>query len=225
MKRQILLLAVCLLGTAAFAQKPKDAVHEYIEWTDDWVAGANKTDKPHILMIGNSITRGCFPIVEKAFDGRAYVSRICNSKCIGDPALWDDLKLVLKYYKFDVIQFNNGLHGFDYSEETYSKYFRKYLRLIKKYQPQAKLIWATITPTWQKDFSGPSDIIERIKARNRIAMEYISKEGIEVNDLWTTAYAHPEYFKGGDGTHPNKTGWEALGAQTVSVLEKYLPEK
>lgn len=219
MKRFLIMLFICL-SIPSFAQK--EAVYEDIEWTDNWLLGAGKTDKPQILMIGNSITRGCYPTVRDAFEGRAYVSRLCNSKCLGDPGFWDDLKAVLKHHKYDIIQFNNGLHGFGYSEEVYEKNFPKFIKTIKKYQPQAKLIWATSTPTWTPDIKQYSSVIERIKKRNEIALKYINKYGIEVNDLWTTAINHPEYFVGNDGCHPNKEGWKALGSQVVSVMEKYL---
>ena len=218
--KQLILLFIACVCIPAFAQK--EAVYEHIEWTNNWLESAGKTDKPHVLLIGNSIVMGCYPIVKEELGDNAYVSRLCNSKCIGDPALWDDLKLVLKYHRFDVIQFNNGLHGYGYSEETYEQYFPKYLKLIKKYQPQAKLIWVTSTPTWTPDMKQHTDYFERTKIRNKIALKYIIKAGIEVNDIWSTALAHPEYFEGGDGVHPNKDGWKALGSQEAAVIEKYL---
>ena len=44
---------------------------EYIEWSDVWLTGANQTDKPHVLLLGNSITRGYHPKVEKLLEGKA----------------------------------------------------------------------------------------------------------------------------------------------------------
>lgn len=220
--------AAILAVTIAMPVKAERHIErEYIEWSDVWLPGANKTDLPHILIIGNSITRGYTPKVEPAFEGRAYVGRISNSKCLGDPALFDELESVLKHNKFDIIHFNNGLHGAEYSEEEYDKAFPKLIKLLRKYQPDAKLIWATTTPVRQSEgMTGFADFTERVKERNKIAMKHIAKDGnIMVDDLWGTVIDHPEYYAGGDGTHPVDAGWEALAAQVTKVLNQVLEGK
>lgn len=198
---------------------------EYIEWSDVWLTGANQTDKPHVLLLGNSITRGYHPKVEKLLEGKAYVGRLSGSKSVGDPALLDEVAAILKHNHFDVIHFNNGLHGFDYTEEEYAKAFPEYVALLRKYAPDAKLIWATITPVRQgegmKEFA---PITERMKARNAIATEYVKSQGIEVNDLWSLVADHPEYYAGGDGTHPVDAGFDALARQVAKVVEEALPK-
>ena len=50
-----ILLFLCI---PVFAQQK--IAREYIEWSDIWIPGANKTDLPHVLLIGNSITRGYY---------------------------------------------------------------------------------------------------------------------------------------------------------------------
>ena len=52
---------------------PTKIAREYIEWSDIWIPGANKTDLPHVLLIGNSITRGYYGKVEAALKEKAYV--------------------------------------------------------------------------------------------------------------------------------------------------------
>ena len=135
-----------LLSLCIFTYAQKKIAREYIEWSDIWIPGANKTDLPHVLLIGNSITRGYYGKVEAALKEKAYVGRLSNSKSVGDPALIEELAVVLKNTKFDVIHFNNGLHGFDYTEEEYDKSFPKLIKIIRKYAPKAKLIWANTTP-------------------------------------------------------------------------------
>ena len=105
-----ILLFLCI---PVFAQQK--IAREYIEWSDIWIPGANKTDLPHVLLIGNSITRGYYGKVEAALKEKAYVGRLSNSKSIGDPALIEELAVVLKNTKFDVIHFNNCFHGFYYT--------------------------------------------------------------------------------------------------------------
>ena len=43
-----------------------------------------------VLLLGNSITRGYHPKVEKLLEGKAYVGRLSGSKSVGDPALLDE---------------------------------------------------------------------------------------------------------------------------------------
>lgn len=216
------MLALCCLTIPVNAQK--HIAREYIEWSDVWLTGADKTDKPHVLLLGNSITRGYQPKVEKRLEGKAYVGRLSGSKSVGDPALLDEVAAILKHNHFDVIHFNNGLHGFDYTEEEYEKAFPKLIKTIRKYAPKAKLIWATITPVRQGEgMKELAPITERLKVRNEIALKYIHREGIEVNDLWGLVIDHPEYYAGGDGTHPVDAGFEALAEQVAAVVEKALP--
>ena len=121
-----------LLSLCIFTYAQKKIAREYIEWSDIWIPGANKTDLPHVLLIGNSITRGYYGKVEAALKEKAYVGRLSNSKSVGDPALIEELTVVLKNTKFDVIHFNNGLHGFDYTEEEYDKYAGVYKNALEE---------------------------------------------------------------------------------------------
>ena len=215
--KQFVILILLLFCIPTFAQKK--IAREHIEWSDVWIPGANKTDLPHVLLIGNSITRGYYKKVEQTLKGKAYVGRLSNSKSVGDPALLEEIAVVLKNTHFDIIHFNNGLHGFDYTKEEYDKNFPKLIKIIRRYAPKAKLIWATTTPVRagekMKDFA---PITERLKIRNEIALKYINREGIKVNDLWNVVVDHPEYYEGGDGTHPIDIGYSALAEQVSWII-------
>ncbi|MBD5247932.1 MAG: SGNH/GDSL hydrolase family protein [Barnesiella sp.] len=227
MKFTKLLAAVAIAALAMPANAEQHIEREYYEWSDVWLPAADRSDLPHILIIGNSITRGYTPKVEPQFEGRAYVGRISNSKSLGDPALFDELEAILKHNKFDIIHFNNGLHGAGYTEEEYDKAFPKLIKLLRKYQPKAKLIWATTTPVRTgDDMTGFTEFSDRVIVRNEIAKKHIEKDGnIMVDDLWAVVVDHPEYYAGGDGTHPVEAGWEALAAQVTKVLNEVLESK
>src|SRR5271156_3607787 len=111
------------------------AARESIEWCDIWIAHADETNLPRVLLIGDSITRAYYPDVEKNLDGKAYVGRLSSSAFISDPALLKQIEIVLSQYKFDVIHFNNGMHGWQHSEAEYAHAFPKYLKIIQKYAP------------------------------------------------------------------------------------------
>ncbi|MCC8423725.1 SGNH/GDSL hydrolase family protein [Mucilaginibacter sp. UR6-11] len=217
----ITLTAVLLFAVAMpLMAQDKDPVREDIEWIDAYMPNTNNHSLPRILLIGNSISRGYYPEVVKLLDGKAYVARLSTSKSICDPALNKEIALIMSYYKFDIVHFNNGLHGFGYTEEEYKKAFPGFVKAIRKGAPKARLIWATTTPMRS---AADANILDpktgRVKERNKIALDYIAtQKDIKVDDLWTLAIEHPEYYQGGDGTHPIPSGFSALAHKVAGEL-------
>lgn len=216
-----------LFVTTATAQPSKNPPREDIEWLDVWMPFTNDSTLPRILLIGNSITRGYYGEVQKLLAGKAYVARLATSKSVGDPGLLKEIALIMSYHKFDIVHFNNGLHGWKYSEKEYQKAFPEFLQTIRKNAPKAKLMWATITPVRVKgDIASFDPKTERIKERNRIALEIIAKQkDIKVDDLWGATADNPEYFQGGDGTHPDAAGYQALAQTVATALESLLMKR
>lgn len=87
------------MGTTAPAEPDNAATvqlsREDIEWLDVWLPHTNDHQLPRVLLIGDSITRGYYPDVEKALAGPAYVARLSTSKSLGDPALLKEIALIL----------------------------------------------------------------------------------------------------------------------------------
>jgi hypothetical protein len=200
---------------------------EGTEWIDAFMPNTNDTALPRILLIGNSITRGYYPEVVKLMGGKAYVARLATSKSICDPALNKEIALIMSYYKFDIVHFNNGLHGFDYTEDEYKKAFPGFVKAIRKGAPHAKLIWASTTPMHTRaDAKILDPKTDRVKERNKIALAYITtQKDIKVDDLWALVIDHPEYYQGGDGTHPIPAGFTALAQKVATELTALLAEK
>ena len=220
-------LLVLFFSADLTAQQSKTPPREDIEWLDVWMPFTNDSSLPRILLIGNSITRGYYAEVQKILAGKAYVARLATSKSIGDPGLLKEVSLIMGYYKFDIVHFNNGLHGWKYSEQQYEKAFPDLVSTIRKNAPRAKLIWATTTPVRVKaEINTLDSKTERIKERNRIAQAFVSKQkDIRVDDLWAATINKPEYFQGGDGTHPNPSGYQALAQTVAAALITSLEEK
>jgi hypothetical protein len=197
---------------------------ESIEWCDIWISHANETNLPRVLLIGDSITRDYFPEVEKHLAGRAYVGRLCSSAFISDPALLGQIEMVLSQYNFDIIQFNNGMHGWQHSEKEYEQAFPKLLKTIRKYAPKAKLIWANTTPLKVSPTLSASDQTqatdERIAARNAIVLKIVQAQGIPVDDLNTLMHGHPEFHS--DNVHFNDKGTALQSAQVAMSVQKLL---
>ena len=209
------------------AAEPNTAppAHEYIEWCDIWISHANETNLPRVLLIGDSIVRDYYPEVEKHLAGKAFVARLSTSRFVADPVLLKEIELVLEGTKFDVIHFNNGMHGWQHSEADYRKAFPKFIKTIRAHAPKAKLIWASTTTlregkgTTYDTKADYSD--ERIAARNTIASEIVTAQKIPTDDLNAAKRGHPEFHS--DNVHFNGQGVKIQAAQVSAELRKYLP--
>jgi lysophospholipase L1-like esterase len=212
-----LAITTALAATAVFAQETHIS-RESIEWCSIWIPDANGTKLPRVLLIGDSITGGYGPKVADELKGKASVARLTTSKSIGDPALLAEVAMVLDQCSFDVVHFNNGLHGWGYTEPEYEKGFPELVATIRKHAPKARLIWATITPMRQ---SGKLDVIaegtKRVVARNKIVEVIVAKEEIAVDDLYDLVKDHPEYWSG-DGVHFNGKGIAVQAEQAAKRI-------
>lgn len=220
------LLSACLFSTllvsVAYA-KPAypPSGHESIEWCDIWISHANETNLPRVLLIGDSITRDYYPGVEKRLEGKAYVARLSTSRFAGDPVLLQEIALVLDNTKFDIIHFNNGMHGWEHTEEEYQKAFPDIVKTIRTHAPQAKLIWATTTPLKVSQPHGPTDPSdERISERNAIGRAAIKGQDIAIDDLNALVRGHPEYHS--DNVHFNSKGIQIEAQQVAASIESLL---
>lgn len=221
MKQLCTLIPLLLIMPFASADEP---VRERIEWLDTWVTDADKTDLPRVLLVGDSITRGYFKGVEKHLEGKAYCARLTTSKCVSDPTFNDDLKLMLKQYSFAVIHFNNGLHGWGYTEDQYREGLKKTVLAVKESEGDSTLIWATTTPVREKtDLQMFGERTDRVKVRNKLAAEIMAEQHIPTDDLFRLVADHAEWTSG-DGVHFNGQGNEALAKQVAaSVLAQLSP--
>ena len=228
MKPLLLLLSLAALCSIdiAVAQTDKSLPsRESIEWCDIWISHANETNLPRVLLIGDSITRDYYPEVERRLSGKAFVARLATSRFIADPVLLKEIELVLDQAKFDVIHFNNGMHGWQHSEAEYRHAFPKFLKIIRAHAPKARLVWAATTPLRDgKGVTGDTKAEysdERVAARNTIAAEIVTAQKIPTNDLNAPLRGHPEYHS--DNVHFNNQGIQIQAAQVSAEVEKILP--
>src|SRR5882672_8015388 len=172
-------LTAGLAGNLAVAEENAlPPAREAIEWCDIWISHANETNHPRVLLIGDSIARDYYPEVEKQLAGKAFVARLATSRFVADPVLLKEIELVLNQERFDVVLFNNGMHGWQHSEEEYQKGFPKLIKTIWARAPKARLICATTTPLRDgKDITYDTKAKysdERIAARNAIVAEIVN---------------------------------------------------
>ena len=186
---------------------------EYIEWCDIWVTGASEAKSPRALLIGDSIARSYFGEVERLLAGRFLCARLTTSKCVCDPFFGRELELLLDEYRFAVVHFNNGLHGWEYDEDAYRRSLPGAWDVIAARSGGGALIWAHSTPVRKaRDLAVIDPNTERVRARNSIAAEIAAARGIPIDDLFAPMHDHPEYYSD-DGVHFNAAGQAVLGAQ------------
>ena len=163
--------------------------------------------------------------MEKRLAGKAFVARLATSRFVADPVLLKEIESALDGAKFDVIQFNNGMHGWQHSEAEYRKAFPKLIKTIRAHAPKASLIWATTTPLRDgKDVTYDTKAEysdERIAARNAVAAEIMAAQKILTVDLNAAVRGHPEFHS--DNVHFNGQGVQILAAQVCTAVEKLLP--
>jgi len=225
MKKLVAALSLATSFIFASHASPPDvppSSRESIEWCDIWISHANETNLPRVLLIGDSITRDYYPEVQKHLDGKAYVARLATSRFASDSVLLQEIALVLDNTKFDIIHFNNGMHGWQHSEAEYRAAFPKILEVIRKHAPKAKLVWATTTTLKESKPNNANEASdERIAARNAIGLKCIHGKDIVVDDLNALVRGHPEYHS--DNVHFNGEGIRIEADQVAARIAPLLP--
>lgn len=217
-------LAFCALGAAAQARLP---ITEKIEWTWTDRPVTPVSGLPNVLLVGDSITRGYYPAVEKDLSGVANVYLFASSTCSGDPRLPGQLHDYFKMMgvKFAVVHFNNGMHGWGYTEAQYSAGLPKMIAALKADAPEATLIWATTTPLQGNDATpggpgAPQATNARIDARNRLAAAVMQRDGISTDDLHALMLKHQDLHNG--DVHYTEAGYAVAAKQASAAIRAAL---
>ena len=173
--RKLLPILAALLALAA--PSPSQFVRENIEWLDVWIPNTNDKVLPRVLLVGDSITRGYGKQVEANLKDKAYVARMATSKSLGDPALLDQVALVLREHHFDFIHFNNGMHGEGYSEEVYAAALPQLLATLKREAPKARIIFCTTTDVRERNkLENAAPKTMRMIRRNELLLAFAKAE-------------------------------------------------
>lgn len=226
MKTLILASLLLAITHAAFSQESKPGQkpkieRENIEWCDVWIPGATTTNKPRVLLVGDSITKGYYKVASDQLGNGVACARFATSACVADPAFHVQLDALLSQYTFALIHFNNGLHGVGYTEEEYRAGYEKALKSIQKHSPSTKLVLALSTPL--NETSSANSLNPRVNERNSIVRELAKTYGAAVNDLHSISKGHPEYYT--DAYHYKAAAIELQGKQVAEVIKEQLNGK
>lgn len=216
----VLLLCQCV----ALAQEATSRTEE-IEWTWEVRPAHADANLPNVLLLGDSITRAYFPEVGRQLAGVANVYLMASSTSVGDPRLARQIEEFssAEGVTFSVVHFNNGMHGWAYSEKEYKDAFPAFVAEIRTIAPKAELVWATTTPVkkdTEKDAATPGPTNARVMARNAIAEELVKPAGIAIDDQHGLMLKHTELHQ--DNVHFSEEGAAIQGKQAAEMIRGLL---
>lgn len=217
-------LLVCVIAASSGMMsqtKRPSIVTEKIEWT--WADRPEHPNRslPNVLLLGDSITRAYYPETVKELDGVANVYLFATSCSSGDPRLVGQVRdyFAMAGVPFSVVHFNNGMHGWGYSETQYSGGLPDFISALRRGAPKAMLIWATTTPI-RKDATDEGRTNVRIDERNRLAGVVMRHEAISVDDQHALMSEHQDMH--GDDVHFTKEGSAMQTKKVADALKAIL---
>ena len=214
--------ALLLLPTPVmFAAQNAVSIPEEIEWT--WEVRPPHPDPklPNVLLLGDSLSRNYFPQTTKDLAGVANVYLMASSISVGDPRLPREIRefAAMEKVPFRVVHFNNGMHGWDYTEAQFKAAFPEFLRTVRSLvKDHDDLVWATITPVEPKAFNGATN--DRVDARNAIARGFITAAHIRIDDQHALMMQHRDLYQ--DTVHFNPAGSNLMGDQAAATIRAEL---
>jgi hypothetical protein len=216
----VILALVLLITSTTLSAQHQTSIAEEIEWT--WEVRPQHVDPnlPNVLLLGDSITRNYYPEVTKDLDGVANVYLMASSSSVGDPRLLRQITefAALQHVSFALIHFNNGMHGWGYTEAQFRAGFPLFLKAIEALTGHGKLIWATITPVKSETTMGATN--PRIDARNALAKVFIERQKIPIDDQHLLMTHHIDLYE--DTIHFNKAGSDIMGDQAAEIIKQVL---
>jgi len=186
--------------------------------------------RPRVLIIGDSISMGYTPYVQRIFRGTAVVRHHRGNAGPTARGL-EDIEKWLGRKKWAAIHFNWGLwdmygwkhEGHDQTPETYERNLDTLVARLK--QTGAVLIWATTTPACPEAeeesglIIGPKGEAEYLDAAARV----MKKHGVQINDLHALIKpVQPKYARGENDVHYTKDGYKLMAGQVADSIRKAL---
>ncbi len=186
----------------------------------------------NVLIIGDSISIGYTPFVEKALAPGIIVTH--NPGNGGSTVRGkDSLEVWLNHKQWDLIAFNFGLHDLVYKDdqkkydvltgkvsvplEEYRQNLEQIVAQLRETTAILKFINTTVVP---ENSAGRK--VEDPARYNEVALEVMKKNGIEVIDLYTLSLTvHPINSKPGN-VHYTPEGYQLLAAPLIKAIRASL---
>jgi len=201
-----------------------------------------KSEKPRVLILGDSISIGYTPFAKEMLEDEAVVVRPmrpngraenCSGTTLGVTEI--DRWLKIDGGNWDVIHFNFGLHDLKRQKPdgtasddpndanqadpaTYEKNLREIVKHLKG--TKTKLIFATTTPVPQNvsPHRDPEDVIRY----NDIAQKIAKENDIGIDDLYAFAKPRLKEIQRPENVHFTESGSKQLAEQVAESIRKAL---
>lgn len=204
----------------------------------NWVSAMSRSDLPNVLILGDSISIGYTPFVQKDLDGIANVYRPLfengkNENCQGTTYGLQNIDKWISLKKWDLIHFNFGLHDLKHVDPVTAKNSNNpkdpYQADIKQYKKNlseivnklkntnSNLVFATTTP-YPDNLKGSMRDPGLSKKYNRVALKVMKKNNIMINDLYSFVLPRMEELQIPQNVHFTETGSETIGNEVAGFI-------
>ena len=197
---------------------PKTEIRENIEWTNMRWNDAPDNCKARILLIGDSIVVGHESLLHDIVKDEYCIDSFATAKCVSDVDYMKELNYMLSSNDYELVVFNNGLHGFDIEDEAYEENLKE--AMIDLNKRVKKLAWRTSTPIRTKEDLNKfeAEKTPRVLRRNAFAAKVAEELNVPVLDLYTPMSENVDYFSP-DAIHYNEEG-KAVQAKMLAEFIK-----
>ena len=196
--------------------------------------GGEKHPLPRVLVIGDSISEGYIKPLAELLKDKAAVERP-RENCGSSRRILDHLDQFLGDTRWDVIQFNCGIHDLRYLNaerkpaapkdggkhqvplDEYRANLNKIVDRLKK--TRASLIWCSTTPLNTKV---PYWVADDVARYYEVAAEVMRNEGVPIADLNAKILKRGTPKWSPDGVHFTPEGSQELAEELVPEIGKTL---
>ena len=193
---------------------------ERYEWIQSWCDEADKTDKPRVLLVGDSITRGYETIVRELLSDFCYVDCLATSYAADNKLYGTLVEDFAKNSDYVAIHFNHGLHGLQMCPRTYKS---KIKNLLLRLSQKSKIILADTTAVY-KEGNRRLDPVwrKRVTERNEVVAELVTELDCAWDRLYEISMNIPKEAREPDGVHYRFAGYEILADSVAKSILKIL---
>ena len=212
-------LCCLVFGCVSHSNKSEGIIiNENTEWSHSWIVNTNDTILPKVLIVGDSHVERYYGEVAKKLGAYVNCSKFTTSKSLGDPIFIKQLESVLMLCDFDIISFNNGLHGADYPIEEYAEFVPIAYKLLKE-NTKKSVIWVNSTAIREKDnINEFAPRNQQIIERNKYLSDFTNDNNIILVDFYSKTANDIKYYSN-DGVHFNGEG---VNVEAELVTQKIL---
>lgn len=190
------------------------------EWIHSWCEDVNFTDKPRVLLVGDSITHNYQEKVREKLKDLCYVDYVSTAYAI-DAKIYENLvKSFIQDTNYALIHFNNGLHGIHIQKRSYKKLLQKMLSYIPNDTKTTLALSTCVYKEGNKRFDTKWQ--KRVKERNEAMNEIAQEKSYKVDDLYSQSLSIAKSDRYPDGTHYQESGYEILATAVAEFIRENL---